>query len=32
MLEQLMNELGGLWIACTTYPFSVTIGISVTLN
>jgi hypothetical protein len=32
MFEQLSNELGGLWTACITYPFSVTIGISATLN
>jgi hypothetical protein len=32
MFEQLVNELEGLWIACTTYPFSVTLGISITLN
>lgn len=32
MFEQLLNELGELWIACTTYPFSVTLAISITLN
>lgn len=32
MFEQLMNELGGLWIACATHPFTVTLAISIILT